>query len=406
MAYQFLRASHVKNKTVLLRVDINESIDSKGKLADDFRLQAIVPTIHFLRNQGAKIIIASHAGRPEGKWDKKLSLAPMAARLAELLDMKYVTTDNKLPDYPLNHFVFFTGKLTDPLSLEALRSVPKKDIILVENLRFYGEEEANNLGFAKQLASIADVFVNDAFAVSHRKAASIAAITKYLPSYVGPLLEKEIKNLDRLLEKAKAPFVLMMGGIKISDKAKTLEHLGRKADYILIGGGLANLFFAAEGLEVGQSIVEEESRKLAWKIATNFKKKLVLPKDVVVHTNRGNGAVVRNKYEIKSSEAIYDIGPKTILEYANILKQAKTICWNGPLGYFEQKPFRTGTYSLARVIGGEGNGRSFVVAGGGETVEAIRQTHQQDNIDHLSTGGGAMLEYLAGNKLPGLEALK
>ncbi len=200
----------------------------------------------------------------------------------------------------------------------------------------------------------------------------------------------------------------MMGGIKISDKAKTLEVLGRKADYILLGGGLANVFFAAEGLEIGESVIEKESQQLAWQLLQNFKDKLVLPKDVAVFDtgNPKETAIVKNRYEIKPTEKICDIGPKTILEYSKILKSAKTICWNGPLGYFEKKPFRTGTMALAKIVGSVSSGKAFGVAGGGETVAAIRQAHQFEYIDHVSTGGGAMLKYLSGAKLPGLEALK
>jgi phosphoglycerate kinase len=408
MTYNYARANNVKNKTVLLRVDMNEELDAEGKIVDDFRIRAIIPTIAWLRSQGAKVIVASHAGRPGGKKDIKLSLEPMSKRLADLLKIKFVKTDRAMPDYPLNHLVFFSGDISQGASLETIKAATKKDIVVLENLRFYKGEEENDVSFAKQLARLADVFVNDAFAVSHRKAASVVAVTKYLPSYVGPLLEKEIKNLDYVINKAKQPFVLIMGGIKISDKAKTLERLGRKADAILVGGGIANLFFASEGLEIGKSRVELESKKLAWKIATNFKRKLILPKDVVVSDAKMNPSAtkVKSSYDIKPSEVIYDIGPKAILEYSEIIKGAKTICWNGPLGFFEKKPFHTGTFSLSRVIGGVGKNKAFVVVGGGETVAALRLAKQEEYVDHVSTGGGAMLEYLAGDILPGLKVLQ
>lgn len=408
MAYNFARSGNVKNKTVFLRVDVNEEVDSQGKLVDDFRIRAIIPTIEWLREQGAKVVIGSHAGRPEGKKVVKLSLEPMAEKIAELLKIKFVKTDHALPDYPLNHLIFFNGDLTRPEAQQVIAQVPKKDITVLENLRFYSGEEENTPEFAKSLAGLADVYINDAFAVSHRKAASIVAITKFLPSFVGPLLEKEIKNLDYVMNKAKSPFVLMMGGIKISDKAKTLERLGRKADVVLTGGGIANLFFASDGLEIGKSKVEIDSKKLAWKIAANLKKKLVLPKDVVVaNTSLSKDSIkVKANYEIRPNEVVYDIGPKTILEYSKILKTAKTICWNGPMGFFEQKPFHTGTFSLARVLAGRAGGKTFVVVGGGETVAAVRGAHQEEYVNHLSTGGGAMLEYLSGETLPGLKVLE
>lgn len=408
MAYRYLKPENIKNKTVLLRVDLNEEIDEKGKLMDDFRLQSIVPTIEMLQKNHAKVIILSHVGRPEGKWLKNCSLKPMAERLAKLLDVKFVETENKVLSYPIKHLVFVNGNIEKTDVQEAVKAMPVKDVVVLENLRFYPGEEANSQEFAKTLASLGDVYVDDAFAVTHRKAASIVAITKELPSYVGLSLEKEIKNLDYIRTKSKKPFVLMMGGIKISDKAKTLEILGEKADHILLGGGLANIFFAAEGLEIGESVIEKESKQLAWKILQNFKDKIVLPKDVAVFDTKNpkETAIVRNNYDIKPSEKICDIGPKAILEYAKILKSAKTICWNGPLGYFEKKPFRAGTMALARVIGAVSKGKTFGVAGGGETVAAIRQAHQLDYIDHVSTGGGAMLEYLSGATLPGLKALE
>ncbi len=408
MAYKYVRGNNVKNKTVFLRVDMNEELDSQGRILDDFRIRSIIPTIEMLRKAGAKVVIGSHLGRPEGKRDKKLSLRPVAKRLAELLEIKFLETDKASTKYPINHLVFVTADLANQSTVDLIKDIPAKDIVLLENLRYYEGEEGNTAVFGKQLAELADVYVNDAFAVSHRKAASVVAITKYLPSYIGPLLEREIKNLDYVGAKSKKPFVLMMGGVKISDKAKTLEQLGKHADVILIGGGLANLMYASEGLEIGRSVSEMSSKKLAWKIATNFKHKLVLPRDVVVADSKRSPQSIKVKscYNIAPNETIYDMGPKSILEFATILKSAKTICWNGPLGLFEHKPFHTGTFSLAKVIGGVGKKKTFVVVGGGETVAAVRASHQAEYIDHLSTGGGAMLEYLAGDKLPGLEALK
>ncbi len=408
MAYRYLKPADIEHKTVLLRVDFNEELDEHGKFLDNFRIQSMLPTIEFLRKHHAKIVIMSHCGRPEGKWFSELSLKPMAECLADFLGAKFVETEKEALSYPIDHVIFVKGNIEQEEVRDAVKKAQPKDIVVLENLRFYPGEETNSSQFAQTLASLGEVYINDAFAVSHRKAASIVAITKFLPSFAGPLLEKEIKNLNYVLEKSKKPFVLLMGGIKISDKAKTLEKLGAQADFILVGGGLANVFFSAQGLEVGESVVETESQKVAWTIMKNFKDKLVLPKDVAVFdtNNPKETAIVKDRYDIRHTEKICDIGPKTILEYAKILKTAKTICWNGPLGYFEKKPFRTGTMALAKIVGAVSKGKAFGVAGGGETVAAIRQAHQFEYIDHVSTGGGAMLEFLAGDKLPGIEALK
>jgi 3-phosphoglycerate kinase len=231
---------------------------------------------------------------------------------------------------------------------------------------------------------------------------------QHLPAYAGFLLEKEIKSLQHILKTPKKPFVFMMAGIKISDKAKTLENVGKKADKILLGGGIANLFFWAKGLEVGLSKVEKEAEKIAWHIEKNFKGKIMLPLDVVVSNSAMDKSSIRvaEVYDVKKKEIILDIGPRTILAFSQELKKAKTIVWNGPLGYFEKKPFDTGTMALARLIGGMSKGRCYGVVGGGETVSAVRNAKQQEYIDHLSTGGGAMLEFLAGDKLPGIKALE
>lgn len=407
MAYNYLKSADIQSKTVLLRVDLNEEVDENGKLIDNFRVQSIVPTIQFLRKHNAKVIVLSHAGRPEGKWNENMSLGPMAKCLAELLNVKFVETEDEKLNYPIDHLVFIKGDIQKKSVQESVKSMQSKDIVMLENLRFYPGEDANDEKFAHVLCSLGEVYVDDAFAVAHRPAASNVAITKCLPSFVGPSLEREIKNLDYISNKAQSPFILMMGGIKISDKAKLLEKLGRKADKILVGGGLANVFMSAEGLEVGESVVEKESQQLAWTIMKNFKDKLVLPKDFAVFDtqNPKETAIVKERFDIGRTEKICDIGPKTILEYSKILKTAKTICWNGPVGYFEKRPFRTGSMALAKIVGSVSKGKAFGVAGGGETVAAIRQAHQFEYIDHVSTGGGAMLEYLAGNKLPGIEAL-
>ncbi|MEZ4180533.1 MAG: phosphoglycerate kinase [Candidatus Doudnabacteria bacterium] len=398
--------SKIKNKTVLLRLDLNEPVDSNGKLLDDFRLQSVLPTIQALHKANCKIIIMAHRGRPDGQWQTEFTLEPIAKRLADLLAYKFVATDSKITDYPINHVVFYQGSILESSTKQQIEQCETQNIIVLENIRFYEGEEKNSASFATKLASLADVYVNDAFAVSHRKSSSVVAITEKLPSYAGLLLEREIVHLDKLLgARIKKPFVLMMGGIKISDKAKTLAHLGAKADRILLGGGLANLLFAAQGKEIGKSVYEESSLPLAKQILLNFKEKIVLPVDVVSGTTQRGQIVSKPVYQIKASDNIFDIGPKTILEFSQYLKSAGTICWNGPLGFFEKKPFHTGTAALARVIGGVGKRKAYTVAGGGETVAAVRETHQFEHYDHVSTGGGAMLEYLSGKELPGIKAL-
>lgn len=406
MAFKYLRTSNLKNKTVFLRVDVNEPIDEHGNLSDDFRIQSVIPTIKLLRQRGCKVIICAHLGRPEGKRLKELSLYPVARHLAALLDLPFQVVE-KSNETPAAEFVFVTGDITTK-AVQTVVTQARGSVVMLENIRYYPEEDNNSAAFSKLLASFAGAYVNEAFSVSHRKAASIVGIAKYLPGYVGLTLEKEIAALSRVLDRPKSPFVLMMAGIKISDKEKTLKNLVKRADHILVGGGIANVFFLARGFEVGLSKVEAEGRKLAWQMEKNFKGKLVFPDDVVVANKNLDKASIRvcAPHEVHKRELILDIGPKTILKYARIIKTARTLVWNGPLGHFEHKPFHTGTVALARVVGGVSKGQCFGVVGGGETVDAIRLAHQADYIDHLSTGGGAMLEYLAGDKLPGIEALK
>lgn len=406
MAIKYLSKSSLKNKTVLLRVDVNVPIKN-GKVGDEFRIDQILPTVRHLLKDGNKVIICGHLGRPKGK-DLSLSLKPAAELLSSLLKYKFVETDHKVPDYNIPHLIFYTGDIVDEKCQKQIQSVPAKDVVVLENLRFYEGEGNNDPVFAKKLSQLADVYVNDAFGVDHRKEASLSAITKYLPSYCGLLVEQEIKGLDSVLKKPQHPFVLMMGGIKISDKVETIKNLGEKADKILLAGGIANLFYLAKGFEIGLSKVESTAVATARQLERNFKSKIILPVDVVVANENMDKSSIRvcAPFEVGKKEIILDAGPKTILIFAKELKVAKTIVWNGPLGRFEQKPFDMATMSLARVIGGVAGRKAFAVVGGGETVNAVRLAHQAEHIDHVSTGGGAMLEYLAGKSLPGIESLK
>ncbi len=401
-------SSLVARKTVLLRLDLNEPLSEHGRLLDDFRIRASIPTIKFLLEQKCRVVIVAHLGRPKGKRDEKLSLKPVGERLATLLDFKFSPTDGAIPHYPVNHLLFFSGDIKSDRVRFQLRNVPYKDVILLENIRFYKGEEENDPKFAKILSELGDIYINDAFGSCHRKEASIIGVPKYLSSLAGLLLQKEINSLNYVQEKGKSPFVVMMAGIKISEKAKALETLGKKADKILLGGGLANLFLLSKGFEIGLSVAEKESIKLAKSMERNFKGKIILPLDAVVANKSLDKSSIRvvDIYKVGKREVIVDIGPRTILNFATHLKTAKTIVWNGPLGHFEKKPFDTGTMSLAKVVGGVSTGKCFSVVGGGETVDAIRLAGQSEYIDHLSTGGGAMLAYLSGSSLPGINALE
>lgn len=401
---------NLKGKRVLLRLDLNEEVSSHGKLVDNFRIQAAVPTVKLLAQHGAKVIIVSHLGRPAGQWNAKLSLRPVAECLAQFLNYKFVETEGSLPSYNIPHVVLYQKPLTARGVVKSLSAQSASDVVVLENIRFYEGEDANSDEFAELLAKLADYYVNDAFSVTHHPASSIVAITKYLPSGAGPLLEKEIKSLDHVLTgNIRKPFVLMMGGIKIEDKAKTLHNLSKRADQILLGGGLANLFLCAQGYDIGKHDISPSSLIMAKELLLNLKSKLVLPTDVVVLSSRAASqgrAQAKQITEVGPTDRIFDIGPETILAFSKILKQAGTICWNGPLGYFEDKKFRAGTMSLAKVVGGLGKRTAYTLAGGGETVASIRLAGQLDHFDHISTGGGAMLTYLAGEKLAGVEALK
>jgi phosphoglycerate kinase len=408
MAIKYLRTSDIKNKTVLVRGSVDAPVGDDGKVSDDFRLRSFLPTVKHLLAGDNKVIICGKRGRAKGSVVKELSLKSAAECLADLLGYKFVETDFKVPDYQIPHLIFYTGDFREEKHQAQLSMAPDKDVIFLENLEFFAEELEDDPVFAKKLAAFADVYVDDDFSKVHHPVASNVGVAKCLPSYAGLLLEQEIKSLSAILKNVKHPFVVMTGGIKLSEKVGALENLGEKADKILVGGGVANLMFKAKGLEVGLSKIEEAEMKTAWKIEKNFKSKLMLPEDVVVVNEKMEKDSIRvcAPYEIKNNEMILDDGPKTILAYAKVIKEAKTIVWSGPLGMFEKKPFDTATMSLARLIGGRGKGRAFVVAGGGDTVDAILKAHQFEHYDHVSTGGGAMLEYLAGKKLPGIEALK
>jgi len=379
---------NIKNKTVFLRVDFNVALKA-GKIEDDFRIVAGLETINYLLEKGARLIIASHLGEPKGGFEAACSLKPVATRLKNLL---------KKP-------VKFIPGLLGPKVIQALKTLLPGEILMLDNLRFNPGELANDHIFAKELATLADIYVSDAFSVSHRDQASVSAIKKYLPSYAGLLLEKEIIALNKILKPSK-PLVVIMGGAKISTKAPLISKLYASANYILLGGALANNFFKFQKLEIGKSMFDEDSQAYVTKFykGSKLSPKIILPLDVVVKTKKGL-AQVRSPYYVKKDEYIFDIGPKTISLYASYIKSAQTLIWNGPMGKFEEASFKQGTLSVARLVASRAGGKAYGLIGGGETVAALKLTKMAEYVDWVSTAGGAMLSYLGGSKMPGLSKI-
>jgi len=376
----------VKNKQVLLRVDYNVDLDRSGKIISDFRLRASLPTINFLlKNKAKKIIIISHLGRPEGK-NKKLSLLPITKHLEKLLNQKIIFIDDCV------------GK-----KVKEIIETSEEKIFVLENLRFYKEEEKNDKNFAKQLAQLAEIYVNDAFGVCHRLNASVGAITDFLPSYGGLLLEKEVKNLQKLKKNIKHPFGVVLGGAKISTKLPIINEFLDIADYILLGGGLANTVWKAWGFEVGNSLIEKEKIAEAKKLGSR-KAELILPGDFIVASSfKSSKGKLKEIENINKKDIIVDIGETSTKVFCQLIKSAKTILWNGPMGYWENKNFQTATIKIAKAIA---QNKNFTVVGGGETLIVIEQLKLIDKYSFVSTGGGAMLEFLAKDNLPALKFLK
>jgi len=377
----------VKGKKVLVRVDFNVPL-SDGAITDDTRIKAALPTLKYLIENGAALILCSHLGRPKGEKNPDFSLKPAADRLGELLGKK----------------VRF---LNDCLGEEVKREVEKLipgDVIVLENTRFYAGEKKNDPEMAKELASFAEVFVNDAFGTAHRAHASTVGVTEYLPSVAGFLLEKEIQFLDKTIENPNHPFVAILGGAKVSDKIGVIKNLLGKADKVLIGGGMANTFFKAKGLEIGDSLVEDEALDTARELITAGGENLVLPIDVVIANAFDNNAEKKNQVvgDVPDGWRILDIGPQTIEKFSKIVESAATVVWNGPMGVFEMPSFSKGTFEVANAIA---NSNAISIIGGGDSAAAINQSGLSNKITHISTGGGASLEMLEGIKLPGLMAL-
>jgi len=378
----------VKDKRVLVRVDFNVPINN-GAVTDDTRIRAALPTIKYLIDHEAKIILCSHLGRPKGNPAPNYSLKPVAKRLSELLGME----------------VAFSEDCIGPVAEEAAKQLEPGDILLLENTRFHAGEKENDPGMAKELASLADIFVMDAFGSAHRAHASTVGVAEYLPAVAGFLMEKEIKYLGQAIANPERPFVAILGGAKISDKIGVILNLLEKADSILIGGGMANTFFKAQGYPLGDSLVEEDALETAREILSKSGAKLRLPIDVVIadaFDNDANAKVV-SVGPIPENWRILDIGPETVASYREVILQAGTVVWNGPMGVFEFDNFAKGTFGVAKAVA---DSKAITVVGGGDSVAAINKAGLQDRITHISTGGGASLEMLEGKTLPGVAALQ
>jgi phosphoglycerate kinase len=398
----------VSGRRVLLRAGFDVPLEKKTytekmQVVDDTRIRDILPTLNYLIEHKAKIVLTAHLGRPDG-WDESKSLWPVAEKLGELLNYKVIKITDSIPNYDVPHIYFLSKDITKKdLSLLS-KQIKNSDILFLENVRFYkGEEDAHET-LAKTLAKYGDVFVNDAFSVSHRKEASTYEIAKLLPSFAGISLMKEIQALNRILRNPEEPFVVIIGGAKIDDKVGTITNLAKHASHILIGGALANGFLRAKGYEVGKS--EAGDIAVCKELLRNYRDKIVLPIDVVVAKSKDDQASAVDIDKVKPSDTIFDIGPKSMRLFADYVKSAKTLVWNGPLGLIEERRFAFGSKSMANVFAQRAKGPAFGVIGGGETNEVVNQTHVAKFIDHVSMGGGAMLEYLSGKKLPAIKVLE
>jgi len=377
----------LKGKKVFLRVDFNVAV-VKGIVEEDFKIKAVLPTIELLLKKGAQILLFSHFGRPDGKCDKKYSLKPVFSVLKKKIKkIKIRFVDDRLIERNVKKIKTY-----------------REPILFFENVRFYPGEEKNELKFTKLLASLADVYINEAFACSHRENASTVGVAKLLPAFGGLHLKKELFFLNKALD-PKSPSLAIVGGAKVSTKLSVLKKFLKKYDHVLLGGGLANTFFAAAGRGIGDSFFEKNEIAKAKKILND--KKLILPIDVVVASGKKvKIKKISGKKICEKNEKIMDIGPATIKYYAELIRQSQNIIWGGPMGFLEEKRFSYGSLSIARVLGAVASGRVFGIAGGGETIWAINQAKMFKYFDFISTGGGAMLEFLEGRKLPGLEVLK
>jgi phosphoglycerate kinase len=389
MSYSSIRDLNLQGKRVFIRVDFNVPLQKNDRgemeITSDKRIKASLPTIQYALDQGAGVILASHLGRPKGKPNAEMSLAPIAARLQELLGKPV----KMAPD------------CVGP-QVEAMKPAPG-EVLLLENLRFHPEEEKNDPGFAKQLAALCDIYVNDAFGSAHRAHASTEGMIRFVPvAAAGLLMEQELKYLGMATTNPERPCVSILGGAKVSDKIEVIENLGKVVDRLLIGGAMAYTFLKAQGLPIGKSLVEDDKLDLAKKLLADLGGKLMLPVDHVVVREIAAGAPFEIVERIGDDQIGVDIGPKTIELYSGVIKGSKTVIWNGPMGIFEKPPFDKGTVALAKAVADSG---ATSVVGGGDSEKAIKAAGVTSKITHVSTGGGASLEFLAGIELPGVKAL-
>ena len=371
---------------VLVRSDLNVPLE-EGEIRDDTRIRASVPTIERLRRQGSAVVVTSHLGRPKGQILDSLSLAPVARRLGELLGCEVR---------------FAQGLPTSAAAQAEVKRLTAGDVLLLDNLRFDAREEKDDPGFAAELARFGEIFVQDAFGAVHRAHASTHAITAILPSYAGELVEREVTALDRLMHGEEQPFVLVLGGAKISDKIGVVEHLAEQAQDVLIGGALGNTFLAARGVPIGRSLAESGELDVARALMRRLQGRVHLPIDVVATraiTEEGHAV---NVEEVSSDEMIVDIGPATQAAYRDVVLASRRLFWNGPLGLYERPPFAEGTRALARAVAAC---PGYTVVGGGDSAAALQEAGLADKVGHLSTGGGASLEFLEGRVLPGIAGL-
>jgi len=377
----------VKGKRVLVRVDFNVPL-SGNEVSDDTRIRAAMPTIDYLLEKGAAVLLCSHLGRPKDAPDPKYSLKPVAEYLSSKMGKK----------------VRFADDCIGPVAEAAAKALQPGEILLLENTRFHAGESKNDLEMAKQLAALADVYVNDAFGSAHRAHASTEGVARFLPAVAGFLMEKEIRYLGQAIENPKRPFVAILGGAKISDKIGVIKNLLTKADSVLIGGGMANTFLKAKGYQVGDSLVEENALDTAKELLSVGADKLYLPVDLVIADKFEEGAQskVIPAGNVLEGWRILDIGPETVNKFGDIAAKAGTVVWNGPMGVFEMAQFAQGTFGVAKAIS---ESSAISIVGGGDSAAAIQQSGLADKITHISTGGGASLEMLEGIQLPGLAAL-
>ncbi len=382
----------LRGKRVFIRVDFNVPMDEKNRVTDDTRILLSLPTIRFVSDAGGKIILASHLGRPKGKKDPKFSLAPVAEKLSQLFEKKVTLA-------------------TDCIGEEVQKQIGgmrEGEVVLLENLRFHPEEEKNGEAFSKGLASLCDVYVNDAFGTAHRAHASTEGMTRFVKTMAaGFLMMKEVESLEKALVSPEKPYVAILGGAKISDKIGVIQNLLDKVTTLLIGGGMAYTFLKAEGFQTGKSLVEEEQIGFSLNLLKKAegKIKFLLPSDHIAAERmdvQAKREIVKND-KIPSGWVCLDIGPETVKTFSEEIKSAKTIVWNGPMGVFEMEPFSQGTFAMAKAIA---NSSAFSIVGGGDSVAAVNKAGVADRISHISTGGGASLEFLEGKKLPGIEALR